>query len=391
MNVFLSIPIQGQRLNYKKYEVIISVLKELNHNILNINEISNLPSLNFLTNANPEEVYLHDINLLNNCDMLIAEITNPSLGVGYELAKAESMGIPVLYLYNEKRLPFISLMIRGTTYANKYKLGYVGVLDLKSQFTELMIHLQQPNAHMMSVINHFDIKSKTYNEEVNWRKDSYTLNWFKDTLKNCQLCLDVGTGTGIIGSQLRKKSSFVIGLDLSDQMLKEAKDNLDLLVVGNATNLPFVDDQFDGACLRQVFHYVDDVKCIQEINRILKINGLFACAQVTTSSNELYNWWAGIKPIVQPLRMRVYTNDNLIDLFKLNGFEIIQTKVRNILRRDKFSSFLMNAENPINKSKALDYLYSTDPFLTKELGLKINEDSLEYNQEWIYILGKKMS
>lgn len=60
----------------------------------------------------PARVNERDLNLLVNADCLIAEITVPSLGVGYEISKAESWGKPVLCLYRP-RAGVASPMITG--------------------------------------------------------------------------------------------------------------------------------------------------------------------------------------------------------------------------------------------------------------------------------------
>ena len=54
-----------------------------------------------------------DMAWLAEATLVVAEVTIPSLGVGYEIGRAESFGIPVLCLYrgeNERRL---SAMISG--------------------------------------------------------------------------------------------------------------------------------------------------------------------------------------------------------------------------------------------------------------------------------------
>ena len=60
-----------------------------------------------------EWIYTTDMGWLRESDALIAEITAPSFGVGYEIAKAETWGIPILMLYREipKRKP--SAMLNG--------------------------------------------------------------------------------------------------------------------------------------------------------------------------------------------------------------------------------------------------------------------------------------
>lgn len=78
-------------------------------------------------------IYEKDMAWLTEADAVVAEVTAPSLGVGYELAKAEDMGKPVLCLYRESPDRILSAMIAGNpvftirTYADPEKLG--GVFD----------------------------------------------------------------------------------------------------------------------------------------------------------------------------------------------------------------------------------------------------------------------
>lgn len=43
-----------------------------------------------------QEIYRRDISLLKENDCLIAEVTVPSIGVGYEICRALEVGLPVL-------------------------------------------------------------------------------------------------------------------------------------------------------------------------------------------------------------------------------------------------------------------------------------------------------
>jgi nucleoside 2-deoxyribosyltransferase len=47
----------------------------------------------------PREVYERDTNWIRACDALIAEVSIPSHGVGYEIGFALGLGKPVLTLY----------------------------------------------------------------------------------------------------------------------------------------------------------------------------------------------------------------------------------------------------------------------------------------------------
>ena len=63
----------------------------------------------------PEEIYERDITWLRESDMVIAECTNPSLGVGYELAFAEKLGIPC-HVFNNEAGTRLSAMLGGNPY-----------------------------------------------------------------------------------------------------------------------------------------------------------------------------------------------------------------------------------------------------------------------------------
>lgn len=58
-------------------------------------------------------IHDRDYGWLNDADMVIAEITNPSLGVGAEIADAVNLGIPVLCVYRTEYERQISAYIRG--------------------------------------------------------------------------------------------------------------------------------------------------------------------------------------------------------------------------------------------------------------------------------------
>lgn len=48
-----------------------------------------------------EHIYNRDMAWLNESDAVVAEVTTPSLGVGYEIGKVEGKK-PVLYLFREQ-------------------------------------------------------------------------------------------------------------------------------------------------------------------------------------------------------------------------------------------------------------------------------------------------
>ncbi len=109
MNIYFAGAIRGGRQKVEDYAKIVEVLKEYG-NVLT-EHIANPKVDIFGEKLSAQEVYMRDVEYLKECDILFAEISVPSLGVGYELAYAESIGKPVICMYDENFN--VSGMIRG--------------------------------------------------------------------------------------------------------------------------------------------------------------------------------------------------------------------------------------------------------------------------------------
>ncbi len=59
-------------------------------------------------------IHAQDLTWVRQADAIIAEVTNPSLGVGYEIGKAEEWGKPVLALFRDDGMHRLSAMIDGS-------------------------------------------------------------------------------------------------------------------------------------------------------------------------------------------------------------------------------------------------------------------------------------
>jgi len=60
------------------------------------------------------QIHDRDLEWLRSCDCLVAEVTKPSLGVGFEIGKATEWGKQVLCLYRPSEDRSLSAMIAGS-------------------------------------------------------------------------------------------------------------------------------------------------------------------------------------------------------------------------------------------------------------------------------------
>lgn len=95
MNVYFSCSLTGGRNNEAVYAAIVDHLLALGHEVPTAHLAR--PDVMALEQVvDPAEVYARDIRWIEGCDALIAEVSTPSHGVGYEIAYALSQGKPVL-------------------------------------------------------------------------------------------------------------------------------------------------------------------------------------------------------------------------------------------------------------------------------------------------------
>jgi len=93
--------------------------------------------------------------------------------------------------------------------------------------------------------------------------------------------LDIGTGTGRIAELLASRTTHIVGLDRSPEMLRLARARLQSLpadgwelVQGDFSALPFAADLFDTVVLHQVLHYAHEpAYVLREAARVCRAGG----------------------------------------------------------------------------------------------------------------------
>ncbi|CAD7774702.1 Ubiquinone/menaquinone biosynthesis C-methyltransferase UbiE [Candidatus Methanoperedenaceae archaeon GB37] len=96
-------------------------------------------------------------------------------------------------------------------------------------------------------------------------------------IKNDNKILEVGCGTGIILNRISRvvHSKNIIGIDLSEKMLYEAKKKNLNVIMCNANMLPFKNNSFDIVYSFKVIPHIPEIESvIRDIDRITKKDGL---------------------------------------------------------------------------------------------------------------------
>lgn len=72
-----------------------------------------------------KEIHDRDMAWLYSADLILAEVTTPSLGVGYEIARAFEAGKRVVCLYREQKDKRLSAMLTGNSKIEIYNYSTI--------------------------------------------------------------------------------------------------------------------------------------------------------------------------------------------------------------------------------------------------------------------------
>jgi len=126
--------------------------------------------------------------------------------------------------------------------------------------------------------------------------------------------VDIGCGTGFLTSQAAKavgRKGKVIGIDLSEEMLKKADENMINVgnkgkvefKIGDAENIPLEDDIADAVIGNMILHHCPEPKsAIIEMTRILKTNGRLVLSDLEEHDEEwlkteMADIWLGFRSL----------------------------------------------------------------------------------------------
>jgi len=137
MDIYFSCSITGGRQDQKIYEKIVNFLEKEGHFVLT----AHLASTDIMldeSSMNAVDVYRRDLGWVSECDALIAEVSTPSHGVGYEIAAAIFQGKKVMCCHHKDKK--ISKIISGNPYDDLVFFSYSNEEDL---FTEIRKFLKK--------------------------------------------------------------------------------------------------------------------------------------------------------------------------------------------------------------------------------------------------------
>jgi len=142
MNIYFACSITGGRDDESVYQKIVSALLSDGHKVPTA-LLAGSDVIEAEVIVNPREVYTRDTSWIDDCDCLIAEVSTPSHGVGYEIGYALNLNKPVLCLHRTGEP--VSKMITGNRDPNLTVTAYKDEVDAVKQMQRYLRLVRSQN------------------------------------------------------------------------------------------------------------------------------------------------------------------------------------------------------------------------------------------------------
>jgi len=148
---------------------------------------------------------------------------------------------------------------------------------------------------------------------------------FNDRFFKNGTILEIGCGTGRMTEFMAREFKTVIGIDISGEMIRQAKDRLKdstnvELMETNGSSIPLPDNSVDYAFSYLVFQHIKTRNMVEknfgEVSRVLKPGRMFKVLLRTDEQKDVTPWWSGVH----------YDEELLRELCQRMGFSVVKLK-----------------------------------------------------------------
>ena len=209
--------------------------------------------------------------------------------------------------------------------------------------------------------------------------------------------LDVACGTSVMGRALAERSSIVTNLDITEAMLAEGKalaeaegiENM-VWVLGNAEEMPFLDESFEITVTRLSFHhFTQPEKLFQEMHRVLKKDGRLVIIDMVAPEEKTRAVRDQLEILRDESHVRNMSREELAALFEGNEMELTAEETTDVLV--SLSAWLGLTETLGEHAKLIREALEAELQGGEKTGFRprIQEGEIWLNQKWLFLMGRK--
>ncbi len=236
-------------------------------------------------------------------------------------------------------------------------------------------------------------RAKNY-KKLEWATKSGYLHAFLDagSFGSKDEVIDIGTGTGIIAHTICPHVKRIVGIDISSDMLKQAKSNRiakEEFLLMDAKDLKYAKDTFSKVTARMVFHHVlrDADKAMKECRRVLKKGGLMVFSEGVPPTEHVKDFYINMFKLKE--ERITFMEDDMVSLMKRGGFKKIHKHIH-WNRRSSIKNWLDNSGLAQHvKDKIYAMHVSLDERGKKDYNMIITEDDCFIDMKFVILTGEK--
>lgn len=238
---------------------------------------------------------------------------------------------------------------------------------------------------MRKLQEQFAIRSAEFDISANWIIDRKLIKAHTDLAgKPHGRAMDLCCGTGQIGRSLKEAGWDIQGLDICNQMLKISGKYFPVLQ-GNAEELTFASDFFDLVVCRQAFQFLKVKEVLAQVSRVLIPGGTFILSLTVPFSEEDRAWLYEIHRIKQPLLLKFFTTDELIEELRGAGFLI--EEIRNLKVRESVVKWMRYAPelSQETKEKVLSAVRNAPVSYKRLHNVQVEDKDVSEDWNWVIL------
>ena len=235
------------------------------------------------------------------------------------------------------------------------------------------------------------IRSERYNN-LKWvNEPSYIKAFISSTdFSKSDVVLDVGTGTGVVAHALAPFVEEVIGLDISQDMLKHSNWKGNKYFIKRDIRDPiFYDNVFDKVTARLVFHHIirNTQKAMDECYRVLKNGGKMVLSEGIPPTPEIKMDYMKIFELKE--ERLAFLREDLVNMMRKSGFKSIKI-IPYIMKNFSVKNWLENSGLPQEKQDKIFEMHITgSDVFKKAYNMKISNSDCLIDVKYLILVGEK--
>ncbi|MCL6444238.1 MAG: class I SAM-dependent methyltransferase [Alicyclobacillus sp.] len=213
------------------------------------------------------------------------------------------------------------------------------------------------------------------------------------------LVLDVATGGGHVAKAVAPFVRQVVALDITSNMLRAARDHLAssgidnaLPVLGDAEELPFLDQTFDAVtCRIAAHHFPNPERFLEQSARVLKRGGTFLLIDnITPADRDVGLFYNRVERMRDDSHVRCLSEEEWLSRLEAAGLDVGHRETS--VKRFAFQSWVRRMVDDEQKIKEIEsMLLAADEKAKSSLDIEIVNGQVESfcGLEWMCVCVKR--